>query len=118
MLKVDPEGLMGERKRSVRKILSLKDHPTPFVTISELAQYWLVSRKQIYKQIDAGTLRAIRLGPRLLRVSKRDALEFEETAKMMPASADPPAPAIRPPAPAFGDRTQAADRSRRKRTNG
>jgi excisionase family DNA binding protein len=52
------------------------------VTTSELARYWNVSRKQIYKQIDAGTLKAIRLGPRLLRISVAEALRFEKVAKM------------------------------------
>jgi excisionase family DNA binding protein len=54
------------------------------VTVTELAEYWLVSRKQIYKQIEAGTLRAIRLGPRLLRISTAQALDFEKRAKMRP----------------------------------
>jgi excisionase family DNA binding protein len=69
-------------------IRDLSNHPSPYVTTSELADYWLVSRKQIYKQIEAGTLKAIRLGPRLLRISTAEAREFERTAKMVPA--DPP----------------------------
>jgi excisionase family DNA binding protein len=77
---------MGERNRSAavngRRIKNLHAHPSPYVTTSELAEYWLVSRKQIYKQIEAGTLKAIRLGPRLLRISTTDAIEFERTAKM------------------------------------
>ena len=64
------------------RIRNLKDHPSPYVTTSELAAYWLVSRKQIYKQIEAGTLKAIRLGPRLFRISREDALEFERASKM------------------------------------
>jgi excisionase family DNA binding protein len=65
-----------------RRIRTLKDHPEPYVTTSELASYWAVSRKQIYKQIEAGTLRAIKLGPRLLRISTSEALRFERIAKM------------------------------------
>jgi excisionase family DNA binding protein len=65
-------------------IRSLEMHPRPFVTTSELSEYWLVSRKQIYKQIQAGTLKAIRLGPRLMRVSTAEALAFERMAKMQP----------------------------------
>jgi excisionase family DNA binding protein len=57
------------------------------VTVGELAAYWLVGRKQIYKQIDAGTLPAIRLGPRLLRIRTIDAIEFERQANMYPATA-------------------------------
>jgi excisionase family DNA binding protein len=44
----------------------------------------MVHRKQIYKQIEAGTLPAIRLGPRLWRIRTADALEFERRAHMQP----------------------------------
>jgi excisionase family DNA binding protein len=64
--------------------MDLQKHPDPYVTTSDLAGYWRVSRKQIYKQIDAGTLRAIRLGPRLLRISTAEAIRFEHLAKMLP----------------------------------
>jgi excisionase family DNA binding protein len=76
---------MGERKRpslNGRRITDLHAHLSPYVTIAALAEYWLVSRKQIYKQIEAGTLKAIRLGPRLLRIRTADAIEFERVAKM------------------------------------
>ena len=65
-------------------IVDLRTHPHPYVTTSDLAGYWKVSRKQIYKQIDAGTLKAIRLGPRLLRISTAEAIRFEDSAKMSP----------------------------------
>jgi excisionase family DNA binding protein len=71
---------------STRQILDLQTHPEPYLTTSDLADYWRVSRKQIYKQIEAGTLKAIRLGPRLLRISTAEAIRFEEMAKMSPAS--------------------------------
>jgi excisionase family DNA binding protein len=61
---------------------NLKTHQEAYVTIGELAKYWLISRKQIYKQIEAGTLPAIRLGPRLLRIRTIDALDFEIRANM------------------------------------
>jgi excisionase family DNA binding protein len=64
------------------RLQDLESHPEPYVTVGELAEYWLVGRKQIYKQIGAGTLRAIRLGPRLLRIRTADALEFERRANM------------------------------------
>jgi excisionase family DNA binding protein len=64
------------------RVRDLKTHPQPYVTVAELAEYWLVGRKQIYKQIEAGTLRAIRLGPRLLRIRTADALDFERRANM------------------------------------
>jgi excisionase family DNA binding protein len=67
-------------------IRDLSTHPLPYVSVGDLATYWGVSRKQIYKQIDAGTLAAIRLGPRLFRVRTMVAREFEERARMTPAS--------------------------------
>jgi hypothetical protein len=70
----------------IRKIIDLETHHERYVTTSGLAAYWRVSRKQIYKQIDAGTLVAIRLGPQLLRISTAEAIRFEETAKMKPPS--------------------------------
>jgi len=73
-----------KRLNARRKIMDLEKHPDPYVTTSDLAGYWRVSRKQIYKQIDAGTLRAIRLGPRLLRISTAEAIRFEHLAKMLP----------------------------------
>src|SRR5579862_4043317 len=74
------------------RLQNLKAHHEAYVTIGELAEYWLVSRKQIYKQIEAGTLPAIRLGPRLLRVRTVDAIEFEHQANMHPP---PPPPRSR-----------------------
>jgi len=62
----------------------LQNHAHPYVTASELATYWSVSSKLIYKQMSAGTLRAIRVGPRLVRISTAEAIRFEETAKMSP----------------------------------
>ena len=63
-------------------VKDLQSHPEPYVTVAELAEYWLVGRKQIYKQIEAGTLPAIRLGPRLLRIRTSDAGAFERSANM------------------------------------
>ena len=76
---------MVTRKQSISgrdRIRDLITHPEPYVTVGELAEYWLVSRKQIYKQIDAGTLRAIKLGPRLLRISTPEAVRFEQRANL------------------------------------
>jgi excisionase family DNA binding protein len=85
-------------------IQSLEMHPRAFVTTSELSEYWLVSRKQIYKQIQAGTLKAIRLGPRLMRVSTAEALAFERLAKMQPDIEPAASPAKREPSPRRGAR--------------
>ncbi len=64
------------------RLHDLASHSDPYVTVAQLADYWLVGRKQIYKQIEAGTLPAIRLGPRLLRIRTADAIEFERRANM------------------------------------
>lgn len=63
-------------------LVNLEGHGERYVTVAQLATYWQVSRRQVYKQIEAGTLEAIRLGPRLYRVSTAKALEFEERAQM------------------------------------
>ena len=49
-------------------IRDLASHQARYVTIAELAEYWGVSRQQIYKRIDSGALEAIQLGSRLVRV--------------------------------------------------
>ena len=72
-------------------IRDLSTHPVPYVSVGELASYWRISRKQIYKQIDAGTLEAIRLGPRLFRIRTTVACTFEENARMMPTNISHPA---------------------------
>ena len=41
------------------RIHDLAAHPTRFVTIAELAEYWAVSCQQIYKRVDSGALEAI-----------------------------------------------------------
>jgi excisionase family DNA binding protein len=74
-----PRGSKAGKRQSLQ---NLKSHEAAYVTIGELAEYWRISRKQIYKQIDAGTLPAIRLGPRLLRIRTVDAVEFERRANM------------------------------------
>ncbi|MQA28714.1 MAG: hypothetical protein GEU82_02585 [Luteitalea sp.] len=71
-------------------IRDLSTHPAAYVSVGELANYWRVSRKQIYKQIDAGTLAAIRLGPRLFRIRTVVARDFEESARMCPGDLHQP----------------------------
>ena len=39
-----------------RTIEDLRTHSEPYVTVSQLARYWRVSRKQVHKHIAAGTL--------------------------------------------------------------
>ena len=66
-------------------ITDLTAHPEPYVTVAELALYWGVNRRLIYKQIEAGTLQSVRLGPRLYRIRTCVAREFERIAKMQRA---------------------------------
>jgi excisionase family DNA binding protein len=83
------------------RVRDLAVHPEPYVTVAELADYWLVGRKQIYKQIDAGTLPAIRLGPRLMRIRTADAIKFERRANMRRPSqraVEPPKQPVKRPA--------------------
>jgi excisionase family DNA binding protein len=61
-------------------IRDLASHQARYVTIAELAEYWGVSRQQIYKRIASGALEAIQLGSRLVRVRTMAALEYERQA--------------------------------------
>jgi excisionase family DNA binding protein len=60
-------------------INDLATHPVPYVLVGQLSKYWMVSRRYLYKQIEAGVLEAIRLGPRSFRISTAAALKFEHT---------------------------------------
>ena len=66
-----------QNKNSEQRLWDLASHVAQYVTVNELARYWTISRKQIYKQIEQGNLPAIRLGPRSLRIRTSDALQFE-----------------------------------------
>lgn len=63
-------------------IRDLASHHARYVTIAELAEYWGVSRQQIYKRIEAGALEAIQLGSRLVRVPATAALQYEQRARV------------------------------------
>ena len=63
-------------------IRDLASHQARYVTIAELAEYWGVSRQQIYKRIDSGALEAIQLGSRRVRVRTTAALEYERNARV------------------------------------
>lgn len=81
------DSLVGKNSFSKKaRIRDLDSHPTPYVTITSLADYWGISRKMIYKQIDAGTLDAVRFGPRLYRIKTSEARRFERSAKLSPGS--------------------------------
>jgi excisionase family DNA binding protein len=59
-------------------IRSLSEHPLSFVTVRELAEYWLVSQKQIRRHVASGCLQGIRVGPRLYRITVASALALEQ----------------------------------------
>ena len=42
--------------------IDLRTHVSAYVTVGELAEYWVVSRRQIYRQIQSGELLALKLG--------------------------------------------------------
>jgi excisionase family DNA binding protein len=76
-------------------IRDLSAHAARFVTVAELAEYWSVSRQQIYKRIESGALEAICLGSRLYRVRTKTALEYERQSSVngttrQPDNAVPP----------------------------
>lgn len=64
-------------------IHDLATHPSPYVSIGELADYWMVSRRYLYKQVRAGALDAIQIGPRSCRIPKTAALDFEQKPKVL-----------------------------------
>jgi excisionase family DNA binding protein len=78
----------GDRQNQAKQLQDLASHLATYVTVNELAEYWMISRKQIYKQIEMGYLPAIRLGPRLLRIRTIDALQFERSASSALAAND------------------------------
>lgn len=82
-------------------IRDLASHTARYVTIAELAEYWAVSREQIYKRIESGALEAIKLGPRLIRVRTAAALKYEREASVNIASSFPPTKRQLPPTIGF-----------------
>jgi excisionase family DNA binding protein len=52
-----------------------------FVTVRQLSDYWDVSRKQVLKLIESGTLEALRLGPKTYRIRVQAVLEFERRSQ-------------------------------------
>jgi excisionase family DNA binding protein len=67
-------------------IRDLASHTAHYVTVTELAEYWAVSRQQIYKRIESGALDAICLGSRLYRVRTAAAVEYERRASVNAAA--------------------------------
>jgi excisionase family DNA binding protein len=80
------------------RIRDLATHPERFLTVAELAEYWGVSRQQIYKRIESGALGTIRFGVRCYRIPTRSALAFERQSQVVNRDQRSlPAPAAAPP---------------------
>ena len=57
------------------RIENLATHPEPFITVKQLAMYWGVAEKTIYRGIDKGSLVVTRIG-RAVRIATDDARRF------------------------------------------
>jgi excisionase family DNA binding protein len=84
-------------------VRDLASHEKRYLTTSDLANYWGVSRRHIHKQIEQGDLPAVKLGPRSIRVSTQDALDFERRrtvagGERSDAEQPAPEPTQKPPA--------------------
>ena len=81
---------------TIMPIRDLATHPGRYLTVAELAEYWAVSRQQIYKRIESGALGTIRFGCAVTGFPTRSALAFERRAQVVngkPRSTPAPAPA-------------------------
>lgn len=58
------------------EILNLETHQAQFVTVQELAEYWGVSTKTIYRHIDKGALKALQLPEGALRIPIAEARSY------------------------------------------
>lgn len=72
-----PASARQSRRQVMLKVQDLTSHAGEFVTVSELARYWHVSERTIYRHILKGALPAVRIGPfGRLRLRTRDALNY------------------------------------------
>jgi excisionase family DNA binding protein len=64
------------------KVQDLRAHFGEFVTVAEVARYWHVSERTVYRHIEKGALRVIRIGPfGRLRLNIRDALNYGQASR-------------------------------------
>jgi len=56
-------------------IRNLATHAEPTVTVEELAAYWRVDRRALYRDIEKGALKATRIG-RVIRIRIEDARAY------------------------------------------
>lgn len=63
-------------RRSTEPIINLEHHATPFVTVSQLCDYWCYHRNTLLEWIEKGRLPAMG-GPGEYRIRTSDALMLE-----------------------------------------
>lgn len=83
-------------------IQDLGSHPLPFVSVNQLATYWMVSRRYLYKLIESGALEAVKLGPRSFRVPTAAARRFEKARLFQSGSPAPSSASSRNAGPSAG----------------
>ena len=66
----------------IMRIRDLATHPAQYITVAELAEYWAVSRQQIYKRIESGALNNMRFGARCYRIPTQSAVALERSAQV------------------------------------
>ena len=72
-----PASARQSRRQVMLKVQDLTSHPVKFVTVSEVAHYWHVSERTIYRHILKGALPVVRIGPfGRLRIRTGDALNY------------------------------------------
>jgi excisionase family DNA binding protein len=83
-------------------IHNLANHAAPYVTVRELAEYWRVSQKQVRRRVASGSLRGLRLGPRIWRITVASALAFERASEQALEDATRPGREVAPEGAALG----------------
>lgn len=82
---IQPPPGRHEMGRTEEVPIDLRTHASAYVTVGELAEYWAVSRRHIYRRIRSGELLALKFGPRLWRVSTESARRLERTSVLVAA---------------------------------
>lgn len=62
-------------------IIDLDSHPHPHVTVEDLARYWGVSTRTVYRDIDKGALKVLRLPGGNIRIRTKDAREYGKPSR-------------------------------------
>ena len=57
-------------------IVDLATHPEPYVTIADIAEYWQVHRRTVYRDVAKGALRPHYLPSGTIRIAIEDARAY------------------------------------------